>query len=261
MNIAPVAGSAGTSPKQSSVVEALKQLKADLTNQITKVKESSDDAKTKAEKIKQLNEQIAMVDAQIQQAMAGEKQKELRESMEKAQEKAAEQQAEKAKESGVVIAASLGKVIALQNNMAEYRSLGKVRTQLKGETRVAEGEMELSAASGGSIKYQLGVIAGNTSKLAKVENEMGKTAGEIRAGVEDSVKAGTKEAEKSRENNDDKTDKQEDKTPADGAAGTEGKPQAGGTVTLADQAGGPGDETGKKDEERQHQPGSVDVVV
>lgn len=265
MNVSPVAGSTGSAAKQNGAVEALQQLKAQLTNQLKKVNESTEDAKTKAAKIKQLNEEIAAVDAQIQQAVAGEKQKELQEAVTKAQEKAAEQQAEKEEASGVVISASLGKVMAIGRNMAEYQSLGRVRTQLLGEKRVAQGELELSAASGGSIEYQLDVIASNTSRLAKVEHEMGKAAGTIREGIEASVKAGTKEAEKARDNK----EKAQEETTAGSAAGGEAEATGRAQGAAADaQAGGPAlpaDEADKKDgsdkKDNERKPKSIDVMV
>lgn len=260
MNISPVTNGSGTSQK-SSIVDALKQMKAELTNQLKKVDESSEDAKTKAEKKKQLNEQIAMVDAQIQQAMASEKQKEMQEASEKAAEKAAEEQAEKEKETGVVVSASLNKVLSLRGNMAKYQTQGEVRERLKGEMRVAQSQIDHNF-TGGSVKYQLDIITGNSSKLAKVETEMGKTAGELREGVEESVKTGIKEAEKARENKGEKTAEQEKMADNGGQVASVEPPPAEAAAEDSREDGlvAPAAEKDKPGEERK-QPKSVDVIV
>jgi hypothetical protein len=215
MNITAVSNQVAAGQKSNGAVEALQKLKTQLTNQMKEVNESKSDPKTKAEKVKQLTEQVAEVDAQIQQAMLVEKQKEAQEAQEKAAQKTEEEKAKEETDSGaegVVLSTSLNKLIAISGRRADYQNQGKVRTKLKGEIAVADTEMKLSLRSGGSVKYQLSVINDNTGKLSKVEQDMGKVANEIKKGLAQSVKVGIKEAEARREGKKDEPEKTGDST-------------------------------------------------
>lgn len=204
MNISKVTSSS-TVPNNkttNSIVNALEKQKAEIVNQIEKVKGSKEDSKTKAEKIKQLNEQLAEIDKQIMQAKIDEKQKKLEEAQAKNAEKAELEKYSKENEesNGVIISASLNKVLLANKNFSEYKNLHSVRLKLKTEMNTAQSEIE-HPHNGGSIKYQLGVVAKVGPKISNIEARMAEKGQEIHKNIEKSVKLGMQKAEKNQAKN------------------------------------------------------------
>jgi hypothetical protein len=206
MNISSISmtNSTVTSNKYDAVVTALQKQKDELNNQIAEIKASKQDNKTKTEKINQITQQIADIDQQIMQAKLDAKQREIQEAQEKNAEKAAIKKYEQQTEDNgqaVVLSPSLNKLIAADKNVSDYQTMHTVRTKLKGEMAVSQGE--IANSRGGSTQYQTDVISNNSSTLAGLENKMAKKVDEISKDIKSSVKSGIKEAEKDRANKDD----------------------------------------------------------
>jgi len=205
MNVSALSNNTPKDSRSSSTVKSLEQLKSQLADQIQKEKASKADPKTKLDKIQRLTEQMAAIDAQIQQAVLADKEQDVQ----NAQEKAAEQEQEKNEKNGtegVVVAASLSTMIALQNHMTSYHKLSGVRTRIKGEMATAASEIENSLA-GSSTASQMKTIAVDGGALGNVEGHMARTLGEIGEGIKVAVHTGIKQAEHEGETNKDKIEK------------------------------------------------------
>ena len=239
MNISNVSAATNvvtSNNKYDAVVNALQKQKDDLNNQIAEIKASKQDSKTKTEKINQITQQIADIDQQIMQAKLDAKQREMQEAQAKNAEKVAlkkyEQQIEENGQ-GVVLSPSLNKLIAADKNSSDYQTMHMVRTKLKGEIAVSQGE--IANSRGGSTAYQTDVISSNSSTLAVLENKMAKKADEISKDIKSSVKSGIKEAEKHRENKDEIKDATKDTEAVVGsAAPTESSKPDTGTAPTDD---------------------------
>lgn len=210
MNISNVSSSntVVTNSKPHSVVGELQKQKMELTKQIEKVKEGTGDSKTKAERIKILNEQIEELNKQIQEAQIEEQKKEVEKNKQKNAEKAEQEKCKNAdttEQEGVVLSASLNNLLVAHKEQSTLKELSKVRTKILGEMHVAGAE---SKRINGEAIWQNTVISSGGDKLSQVEGKMAKMIGTMQRHIEQSVKTGTIEAEKERAN---KQDKIEDK--------------------------------------------------
>ncbi|MDF2572581.1 MAG: hypothetical protein K0R55_4185 [Sporomusa sp.] len=204
MNISSISASNNLTPntKTSSIVNSLQKQKMDLSKQLEEVKASDKDSKSKAEMINQITAQIAELDQQIVQARIEERQKE----MEAAQEKRAEREALKKYENeedqqtkaGVVLSASLGKLLSANNGCSEYVKMHEVYGRLKGEMNTAQSEIK-NSHNGGSIKYQMSVVEKKSTRISALAANIAEKVDEIQKDIDLSVKVGKKEAEKVRE--------------------------------------------------------------
>ena len=197
----------------NGAVEALEKVKMQLQDQLKQVNESKDDAKTKAEKIKAINEQLAQIDQQIQQAKLEAQQEKVQEAAAKnAAQAAKKQQTEESGDTGVVIAASLSQLVFASSKSTQLQSLNRVQNQLNGQINIAEMEIKQNAATGGSSTYQLNSIAENASQVAKTNQMIGssiksvqKATKAVDAAVQDAADATTTVKNKTSEE-DEKTD-------------------------------------------------------
>lgn len=207
MSILKVAASSNisTNNQENSAVNALEKQKMQLSQQIEAVKNSKEDSKTKAAKIKDLTAQMTELDKEIMQAKMQAKEQELQEAQEKNAEKLASSTSNNAQDDeykeGVIVSASLNKILTANQNFAEYKNLHNLDTKLKGETNVAQMEIKLSAGrAGGSVKYQTDLVAENESKSSGIEMSMGKKLQASQKDIKASARLGIKAAENSRKN-------------------------------------------------------------
>ena len=113
--------------------------------------------------------------------------------------KTEQQQREQNKDSGgVILSASLNQLVSVSSQGSTLKNLDNVRTKLKREIATANTQIH-TATSGSSTTYQMDTIVGNTAHLSNVELNIAKTGNEINKGIKKSIRAGTQEAEKSRE--------------------------------------------------------------
>ena len=194
MNLSKVSSSntVVTNVKSNSLVNELQKQKMELTKQLANINAGKEDAKTKAEKIKNIKEQIAELDKQIMQAQIAEKQKELEEMQQKNAEKRQIEQYEDAdddKKEGIVLSESLNQLLAANHTRSEYKKMNAVRTKMVGEVRVAESEIKHSLP-GGSIKHQMEVISDNGSKISDLADKMAKKMENINKKLESARKIG-----------------------------------------------------------------------
>lgn len=165
-------GSANTTRQHNSVVDSLERRKTELQNDLKEVNASKLDSKTKAAKVKEINEQIAAIEQQIQQAKVQEQQEKMQEAMAKSAEKEAEKQKEQGQDSGgVVLAASLSQMVYASGQNSNLKTLSQVRTKLKGEINVANSQMK-NSATGASNTYQMAAISDASGQIAQVEQKM-----------------------------------------------------------------------------------------
>lgn len=182
-----------------SIVGELQKQKMELGKQIEKVKEGTGDNKTKAERIKVINDQIEELNKQMQQVQIEEQQKELEKSQQKNAEKAEQEKYDKAdatEKEGVVLSASLNFLLSAKNGHSELKEMSRVRTKLIGEMHVAESKIKNS--KGGDVRYSMGVVSKNEEKISQIKDKMAKDVGGIQKDIDKSVKVGINEAEKER---------------------------------------------------------------
>lgn len=158
------------SQSNNSAVDHLQAMKVELQKQIKQINASKDDSKTKAEKIKAVNEQIVTIDQQIQQAKMEEQQAKVQEAIAKnAEQTAQKQQEENPNAAGVVMSATLSQLVFTSNQNQQISTLSKVRTNLIGESNIAEAEMKQNAALHGGSTFQLTEISTDYSQIAQTE--------------------------------------------------------------------------------------------
>ena len=265
MSIAKVAASSNisTTTHSNSAVNALEKQKMQLSKQIEAVKNSKEDSKIKEEKIKELTEQMTELDKEILQAKIEEKDQELQAAQEKNAEKAATStdagQDDEYKD-GVIVSASLNKLVAANYNFSEYKQLHSLNEKIKGENRVAQSEMKQSnSRAGGSVKYQMNLIANNDAQINGIEYSMGKKVKALQKDIKQAIKLNVISAQKSR-NSDETAKIGEEKSNNDNSPIADADEDSTETVT----ANNDGDKVvpkEEKDKEIKSEHKSINLVV
>jgi len=170
--------------KPHSIVDSLQKQKKELSKQLEKVNGSKEDSKTKAAKIKELNEQIEELNRQIQQAQVAEKQKELEKIQEKNAEQAAQAKntnADDTQQEGAVLAASLNKLLVAKNGHSELKGLNRDKKKLQLEIDIAQSVIKNSS---GDVSTQLSLISKNKGYISQIEDKIGQKIGEVQKDID-----------------------------------------------------------------------------
>lgn len=252
MNTSNVASSSTmvVSSKSNGRVAELQKQRMQLTKQIEKTNASTGDAKTKAETVKGINDKIAELDKQIQQAQIEEQQKMREKIQQKNAEKTEQQQynnADESEKNGVLLSASLNDLLAAKSNHKQVNTMSQIRTKLQGEINVAEGQVK-HGVGGSSIKSQTDVISKDGDALSGLDGKIGKKIREVKKHIDQSLKTGIAEAEKAQENKFNK---------ADGVDGEKANTQE---ETVVDASNGAGAEQ-KIDQENKHKTEQIDILA
>lgn len=165
--------------KPHSIVDGLQKQKNQLSKQLEKITAGKDDSKTKAEKIKGINEQIEELDRQIQQAQIAEKQKELekiKEKNEKETKQAKNENSDDTQQEDAILAASLNKLLVAKNSHSQLKGLNRDKNKLQLQINVAQSVIKNSS---GDVSTQISLIAKNKDYISQIENKIGQKIGEI----------------------------------------------------------------------------------
>lgn len=220
MNINSVSANSNITYAQgdTSIVRTLEKQKLQLQDQIQKVKESKMDSKLKQETVDQLTEQISQIDAQIKQEQMKKLTPEA--SKDDSENSSTDKQQDETDGQNNSGGISSKYMVSAVSGYSDLKTMGKVRTQLKGDLRIATNSGE-NPAAGMGIQNKLQKLEGDMlEKTKQINNDLKKAAKEVKAQKQD--KEGAEESENTQDikNNadtatgsvDNKADVQEDKS-------------------------------------------------
>lgn len=165
MGIISVTNNSNYSYMGDNIIQMLEKQKMQLQNQIQKVKEGKMDAKLKQQKIEEITEQITQIDTQIRQ----EQMKKIKHEENKSEsQNSTNNQEDETQSQNTGGGISSGYMVSAVTGYSELKTLGKVRTALKGELRIATSSGENTEAG-----------AGIQEKISKVEQDMQKKTNKI----------------------------------------------------------------------------------
>jgi hypothetical protein len=199
--------------KNANPMEELQKIKDSLVERKNKLKEMTMDPEEKKQKLKQMDEEITLIEAQMQQMAILQKQQELDEKNAKIEKKHEEDNNKKIDEDevrdGVIISASLNNLIKARNSMDHIHRL----KQIKNNEAVEAGYLgstenpnsfnarRMEQIKKSAVNADMNILKeiGNMSKAA---NRSSKAIKEKVEEVNEARKAETKEVDKA-----DKADK------------------------------------------------------
>lgn len=152
------------SPAQSNdsnnLIKTLEKQKSQLTEQITSINQSKADAKTKKERISEIEQQIQQIDAQIQQIK-------MEEIKKKSEINTKDTQLNDASAQNGQNLSPINGLVEADKALSQAETVKSVKDNLVGQSNVLRMEIKLDAGRAG------GETAGKTLKLAKVNERLG----------------------------------------------------------------------------------------
>lgn len=192
MDITSVTNTSNYSPMGDNIIQMLEKQKMQLQNQIQKVKEGKMDAKLKQQKVEELTEQITQIETQIRQ----EQMKKMRPEENKSDSQdSTNSQVDKTQSQNTGGGISSGYMISAVTGYSDLKTLGKVRTSLKDELRIATSSGENPGAG-----------AGIQARLSKVEQDMQKKTNKINTDLKKASEEQAAKKEAIEENKQETTD-------------------------------------------------------
>lgn len=186
MSINPVSASSNSAsiPQGSNDndIKFLEKQKDQIKEQILKVNQSKMDSKAKQERVKQLNEQLEQLDTQIQQKKMEKVRQNLVKSESGAQNNTDSQNIGAQPQTDEYISTVNSKhMISAASTYSDMKTLGKVRTELKNQLRLATSSGE-NPEAGEAI----------ADKIENVESDILKKSRKIDKDLKDAAKHGEK---------------------------------------------------------------------
>lgn len=158
-----------------SVIKLLEKQKMQLQEQIQKVNESKMDPKMKQEKIDGLTEQITQIEAQIQQKRT----EQIKPDYDKADSQSNKNEDDKTQDESYGGSIDSKHMISAVVGYSDLKTMGKVRTQLKNELRMATHSGE-SPEAGIGIQEKIDELEGDMQKKSeKINKDLKKASKEV----------------------------------------------------------------------------------